>query len=168
VTGTGTVIKARPTLYKGVRMRSRLEADYAAALDRAGRRWKYEPTCFAGENAQWLPDFRAAFGDTGTDVYVEVKPAGIMRDLDAQGPPAFERYADEILTRMSVAWLSEPDALLMLVLWTYGADDADLSVLGMRNVPWQAWHAEGYGPLIWPGMGQMLTLAQALSRAEVT
>lgn len=155
-------IKARPTLYKGIQMRSRLEADFAASLDRAGRPWEYEPTCFAGENAQWLPDFRTPYGDARTDVYVEVKPAGIMRDLDAKGGGAFERYADEILTRMSVAWLSEPDTPLMLAFWSYGADDPDFAVLGLHDFPWQAWNSGGYGPLLWPGMGQVALLAQAL------
>lgn len=42
-----TGIKARPTIYKGIQMRSRLEADYAAALDRDscrcfGRGWARE------------------------------------------------------------------------------------------------------------------------------
>ena len=161
-------IKARPTTYKGIQMRSRLEADYAAALDRAERRWEYEPTCFAGENAQWLPDFRASFGETSTDAYVEVKPAGVMHDLEAKGGHAFEQYADEILTKMSVAWLSEPDTPLMLVFWTYGADDPDFILLGMHGIPWQAWGVSGYGPLLWPGMGQLLTLAQTLQSPAKT
>jgi hypothetical protein len=163
--GATQAIPARPTMYKGVRMRSRLEADYAGALDRAGREWKYEPTCFAGPDAQWLPDFRTSFGDDPTETYVEVKPAGIMRDLDAQGGHAFEEYVDEILTQMSVAWLSEPSAVLMLAFWTYGADDADFAVLGMHGIPWQAWNVSGYGPLLWPGMGQLLALARTHSNA---
>lgn len=159
-----TGIKARPTLYKGIQMRSRLEADYASSLDRAGRSWKYEPTCFASEGAQWLPDFQASFGDVDTSTYVEVKPSGIMRELEAQGGHAFEQYADEILTRMSVAWLSEPEAVLMLVFWTYGATDPDFALMGLRGIPWQAWGIGTPVPLLWPGLGQFPTLAQALDR----
>ena len=163
-----TGIKARPTTYKGIQMRSRLEADYASSLDRAGRSWKYEPICFAGETAQWLPDFRASFGELATDAYVELKPAGIMHDLEAQGGHAFEQYADEILTRMSVAWLSEPSTPLMLAFWTYGADEPDFTLLGLHGIPWQAWNASGYGPLLWPGMGQLLTLARTLQGSAET
>lgn len=51
-------LKARPTTYKGVRMRSRLEAGFAAWLDDAGVEWQYEPECYsAPELGQWLPDF---------------------------------------------------------------------------------------------------------------
>lgn len=149
-------IKARPTLYRGIQMRSRLEADYAAYLDRDGVTWEYEPECFAGPNAQWLPDFRAALG--GEPAYVEVKPAGMFLGEDVD----YIDRVDEILARMSVAWLSEPDAPLMLALWTYGASDPDLSVYGMRGVPWQAWSAGSDVTLLWPGMGQMEVLGFAL------
>ena len=50
-------IPARRTVYKGIEMRYRLEADYASALDRDDQPWKYEPKCFAGPDGQWLPDF---------------------------------------------------------------------------------------------------------------
>jgi hypothetical protein len=55
-----TEIKARPTIYKGIQMRSRLEADYAPHLDTPAPGWihepgqvfepdwDYEPECFAG------------------------------------------------------------------------------------------------------------------------
>ena len=75
---TGT-IQARPTLYKGIRMRSRLEADYASSLDRRGIDWQYEPTCFGGPDGQWLPDFK-----TGTGHYVEVKRADGAARMTAQ------------------------------------------------------------------------------------
>ena len=65
-----STIQARPTLYNGIQMRSRLEADYASCLDRGGIDWKYEPTCFAGPDGQWLPDFKTKPGG-----YIEVKPA---------------------------------------------------------------------------------------------
>ncbi len=82
----------RPTTYKGIQMRSRLEAATAGAFDRAGFRWDYEPQAFQGEDGnQYLPDFVlhgfdfsaidfSAPPDNDTiyfvprDVFVEVKP----------------------------------------------------------------------------------------------
>jgi hypothetical protein len=68
---------ARPTLYSGVQMRSRLEASFAAHLDELGFSWEYEPICFASRKGQWLPDFKCV----GVDIlgerrtcYFEVKP----------------------------------------------------------------------------------------------
>lgn len=52
-----TTLRARPTTYKGVKMRSRLEAGYAQWLDRWDFTWEYEPECFASERWQYLPDF---------------------------------------------------------------------------------------------------------------
>lgn len=77
----GTRLAARPTAYKGIQMRSRLEARYAAWLDHWRFQWEYEPRCFASELGQYLPDFVihdvAVLGSeaaTRQDVYVEVKP----------------------------------------------------------------------------------------------
>ena len=61
--------KARPTLYKGIQMRSRLEALFAQTLDNAKVAWEYEPGAFADHTGQYLPDFRV-----GLDLYIEVKP----------------------------------------------------------------------------------------------
>lgn len=101
-------LKARPTVYKGIRMRSRLEANFAGALDvfkqrhlEAGERyeWAYEPECFADETRQYLPDFRVTT-DKGT-VYYELK--GYLED------------STEVRHLMEVIWLSEPDAALVLM-----------------------------------------------------
>lgn len=81
----------RPTTYKGIRMRSRLEAATAAAFDRHNVPWEYEPEAFQAEDGtQYLPDFAIVIEiiDTltvGKDewelrrspsvpIYVEVKP----------------------------------------------------------------------------------------------
>lgn len=69
----GYHLAARPTNYRGTRMRSRLEATVAAALDAAGVTWAYEPIVLAGTDGQWLPDF-GIVGCAGTTVYVEVRP----------------------------------------------------------------------------------------------
>lgn len=101
-------MQPRPTIYNGIQMRSRLEAGYAAWLDRWGFTWEYEPSAFAGPNGQYLPDFRlrnvAHIGlrsATFTDVYVEVKPSG------------FNDHA-ALARRMSIIHSSHPDATLLL------------------------------------------------------
>jgi hypothetical protein len=106
----------RPTIYKGIRMRSRLEARFAAGLDRAmvafadvfdPAGWDYEPVCFADENGQYLPDFAYRMLDTRsgkwTQVYVEVKPR--VDDDD---------YWKTVTDRMAIIWASEPEAVLQL------------------------------------------------------
>lgn len=104
--GSGTrASKGRPTLYRGIPMRSRLEADYAAYLDRAGVAWEYEPTCFAGPSGQWLPDFR--HGKPGSYTYVELKPISLLQQAD------FDPI-DKILRQMEIALLSEPECSLVL------------------------------------------------------
>lgn len=60
-------IKAKPTRYKGIQFRSRLEARWAAFFDKLGWQWEYEPCDFNG----WYPDF-VIFGQG--PIYVEVKP----------------------------------------------------------------------------------------------
>lgn len=109
-----TPLKARPTTYKGIEMRSRLEARYAGSLDQKMAEhpelfdppeWQYEPHCFASESGQYLPDFgyfmRSSSGPVRT--YVEVKP----RILD-------ELHLKVITTRMAIVWDSEPGAVLLL------------------------------------------------------
>lgn len=65
-------IRGRPTVYKGIRMRSRLEATFAAWLDKQDATWTYEPSCFADSGGQYLPDF--AIDADGVREYVEIKP----------------------------------------------------------------------------------------------
>jgi len=91
---------ARPTTYKGIRMRSRLEATMAAQLDRAGWRWDYEPRAYASEEGQWLPDFEV----TGPVVrhFLEVKPT-----KDA---------AVAAVDRVRVIFASEPDVTVG-IMW---------------------------------------------------
>lgn len=65
-------LKARPTVYAGIHMRSRLEARFAQELDRRHVRWRYEPLCFASKTGQYLPDFEIL--GKGFPSFVEVKP----------------------------------------------------------------------------------------------
>lgn len=144
-----TEIKARPTLYQGIQMRSRLEADYAAHMDRNGEMWEYEPECFAGPGGQWLPDFRV--GKHGT--LQELKPASLLSPREGEIDYSVACRMDPILRRMMIARESCPEACLELIFWTYGAQQPDLCVIGVAGVPWQA--AWGNSLLLmWPGMGQ--------------
>lgn len=105
-----TPLAARPTIYKGIEMRSRLEARWAAAFDAEleeerlgglpGCEWEYEPFCFAGAGGQYLPDFRVR-GCMGGVRYYDVK--GKISD-----PLPF-------MERMEIILESEPDAELHLI-----------------------------------------------------
>jgi len=92
-------IKARPTIYNGIKMRSRLEAGFAAWLDRHHFEWEYEPYALATEDGQYLPDFVihnvfAAWRSEPVTVFVEVKPdsysIGSTREF-LLDPPACDR-----------------------------------------------------------------------------
>lgn len=61
-------IHSIPTMYRGVKMRSRLEARWAAMFDELAWPWLYEPIDLAG----YIPDFILRF-PTG-DMLAEVKP----------------------------------------------------------------------------------------------
>lgn len=106
-------LKARPTVHRGVQMRSRLEAGFAAWLDGAGIRWDYEPCAFSSGAGQYLPDFRLhdvpilGYPD-GTPIYVEVKPT--LDGLTAA-------------PQLRVIWKSEPRAVLLIAT---PPDDGDL------------------------------------------
>ena len=156
----------RETFYKGIKMRSRLEADYAADLDRQGYRWGYEPTCFAGPGGQWLPDFGCTFADHGDwAIFDEVKPAEpLMKRIDAAS--GWGEYVDTLLRRMTIAWASRPDAMLRLMFWQYGSDRPYLSVFSSRRGnPWRAAFSIQPFTLIWPGMGQYEQLGGVLPPA---
>lgn len=106
-----TSIPARPTTYKGERMRSRLEAGFAAWLDSERISWEYEPECFASEQGQYLPDFRLVDvpGDYGSNgdrgpFYVEIKPA-----------MAGAQVITDACRRMEVVWASHPNATLAVM-----------------------------------------------------
>lgn len=72
-----TSIKARPSIYNGIPMRSRLEARVAAWLDSLGVLWEYEPVAFASPDGQYLPDFRLVpvhdSRPIARQIYLEVK-----------------------------------------------------------------------------------------------
>lgn len=108
-------LKARPTVYKSIRMRSRLEAGYAWWLDQWGFTWEYEPCAFSDDSGQqYLPDFVIRGVEiTGrtrpADVYVEVKPTvwahDAVRDV---------KILTHLIRKMAAIRSSEPDAALLL------------------------------------------------------
>lgn len=107
------VIKARPTIYKGVQMRSRLEAGFAQWLDYWNMDWEYEPQCFGSERGQYLPDFLVRgvrFANTENvafSLYIETKPDGWPFD---EGDDTLD-----LLDRMSVIYDSVGRVTLALV-----------------------------------------------------
>lgn len=152
--------RGRPTLYKGIRMRSRLEADFAAALDKQGAYWEYEPECFAGPTGQWLPDFRVRHpgGASAPSMLVEVKPASMMQARDGEQESDVIARIDEILARTAIAWFSEPETQVNVVFWTWGADVPDLDVAGSHTGPWYAKTPHYPFRFLWPGAAQASVL----------
>lgn len=70
----GVPMSAIPTLYRGVFMRSRLEARWARYLDGLDIQWQYEPRVFNLGKSGYLPDFFLPYVWGG--LYMEVKPQG--------------------------------------------------------------------------------------------
>jgi len=138
-----TRASGRPTIYKGIRMRSRLEADFARWLDGPiGKQffhapWKYEPQCFANEDGQYLPDFGLTRAD-GKHLYLEIKPENFPR-TDALN----------VLPQMEIIRESEPEADLGLIFWTYEAEDIWEWLFTSSRLPvWSIFL--GHNPLTWP------------------
>lgn len=165
-------IPARPTIYKGIKMRSRLEADYAAWLDKVGWSWEYEPQCFASEDGQWLPDFAVSiFGSPShpcPPVLIELKPDYLRFPIDEDLDRFPESWRSEIvdpwgfvvdridgyLRKMLIARSSRPNAYLELVFWTYGGPQPTFTITKAMNHLWSVTYAGSGFRLVWPGMGQ--------------
>ena len=94
----GIVVESKPTEYRGVTMRSKLEADFARFLDSRRVDWVYEPAIFGPIGQGYLPDFQVLRPDEHH--YFEVKPT--LREVD------------EAKRRMAVIWDSYPDATLVI------------------------------------------------------
>jgi len=65
-----------PTEYKGIQMRSRLEAKWAKYFDDNGIRWLYEPEGFQKDGVKYLPDFALP------DLHIIFEVKGVMDDKD--------------------------------------------------------------------------------------
>lgn len=94
--------KARPTMYGGHRMRSRLEAGFAAWLDQWGIKWEYEPEAYAAAGlGQYLPDFRLINLRTNfrrVDALVEVKPDSFWEGGSEADPFRYLDRCSQILS----------------------------------------------------------------------
>lgn len=151
-------IKARPTVYEGIQMRSRLEADYAAHLDGLDFPWEYEPKCFGARDGQWLPDFQTSGGDRlpgNLATYIEIKSAHLFAQQSNERASEAVARIDGYLNKMAVAWSTDPDAFLELIFWKYKAEEPvwEIYAHGGDNF-WLILGESLPFPLVWPGMGQ--------------
>jgi hypothetical protein len=134
----------RRTVYCGIEMRSRLEADFACAMDQDRKDvswkfiWEYEPCCFASPDGQYLPDFHIWTDEPYDCGYFEIKPANI-RPIDL----------DRALARMEIIWKSEPDTWLALVGWKYGYGDEFVWSASGFDRRWRSINHNGSGETIY-------------------
>ena len=122
------MFQARPTTYRGTKMRSRLEARFAQYLDKGDLDWVYEPRAYAGKGGQYLPDF--LIREPRLNIFVELKP-----DTDDNKIENAERLA-KLMEKMEIIWESEPEACLMLVIGNR-AYVGDLGEWTLQNYPWE-------------------------------
>jgi hypothetical protein len=109
------MIPAVPTVYRGVRMRSRLEARSAHALDELGIPWVYEPRTFG----RYLPDFQLWPG-APRPWFLEIKPPSVLGDVVGTDLRA-------TLAKMNRIRVTHPDAGLML--WISKPRNRDLGAI---------------------------------------
>ena len=127
-----TPLKARPTIYKGIEMRSRLEARWAQVFEDmrvgTGNRsvWEYEPFCFANDKGQYLPDFRQKLGDSW--IYYEIKP--------------FVNNPIPIMEQMEIILDSEPPNIALELIVGAPDDSKSFSFFCDRYHPmaWYEWN----------------------------
>jgi hypothetical protein len=135
-----TPTAARPTTYRGIEMRSRLEAGCAQILDNSfgPGTWDYEPRAYADETGQYLPDFYVA-----PYFFWEVRPPSIS-----------VQEAVAALKRMHIIRSSEPHAILFVAapLWEGGRWESFKGLLNCVPVdhPWTpgegcVWCVEDWG-----------------------
>lgn len=115
--------KARPTIYKGFQMRSRLEAGFAGWLDRMHLKWEYEPYAVGDEHGQYLPDFlvQNVFemdGETAP-AHIEIKPSLDVVDWDRMG-----RAAQQLMSSTHAVLFLVTPAAAPLILWPGGGHAA--------------------------------------------
>lgn len=127
-------VRAIPTTYAGVRMRSRLEARCARVLDTIGIPWRYEPfvVYVPGQRGSgYLPDFQLWPG-AATPWFVEIKPTAIYGRTHAD--PSDLTMAVDKLGRVRH---SRPDATL--VLWLADPRHVDMGVVLIHVASTDEW-----------------------------
>lgn len=127
-------VEAIPTVYGGVKFRSRLEARYASAFDKLSIGWTYEKEYFKVIDEWYLPDFhfpsiRTFFEVKGSGVPGIWKPMALQRiseerQVERIGPrgPLEEQPED-------TAW-NDPD-----VLFISGNEGGVLKIAGYEDEP---------------------------------
>lgn len=109
-----TKYQARPTVYRGIRMRSRTEAQFAVWLDSLvaaapGCSWEYEPYAFGSPRGQYLPDFHLTLGP-------EIMPEPSSVYIEVKGIVTSPQDLLTIQTKMEIIWDSEPDCELWIMV----------------------------------------------------
>jgi hypothetical protein len=112
------IVESKRTEYRGIVMRSRLEANFARLLDNREVVWQYEPAVYGPKGRGYLPDFQIERPDGYH--FIEVKPT--LREV----PRAKER--------MTVIWDVHPSALLIVV----SAEECRWFA-AERGGPWRSW-----------------------------
>jgi hypothetical protein len=107
--GKCSPLTARPTVYNGIVMRSRLEAKVAASLDAHRIPWIYEPRAYASPSGQYLPDFQLWPDGDGKHW-----PATF---LEVKGGPSLS-VVPQVKARMEIIWASDPAAGLLIDAYT--------------------------------------------------
>jgi hypothetical protein len=107
-------------MYRGILMRSRLEARFAAVLDIEQATWEYEPRAYADGLVQYLPDFEA-ITRSGLHTFFEVKPTEEAAYL----------ATDSVLP----VFASEPDLTAVIITWPLRgwAGPGDWSCIGVAR-----------------------------------
>lgn len=110
--------KPRPTIYKDIPFRSRLEVRFAWYLDGIGAKWTYEPRVYGRKGRGYLPDFEIL--DADPTVFIEVKPT--VEEVDGAQ------------RKMSVIWLERPEAVLVVA-----CSEGFLFTAARKGGPWEEW-----------------------------
>lgn len=109
---------AIPTTYKGINMRSRLEAKWACMFDQFGWQWEYEPFDLNG----WIPDFLIKNGPIPG--LIDVKP---HLEFD-------ENIGNKIVTAVGPDDLSKWE-LIIFAAAPFLRTNVDERLLGWRTTP---------------------------------
>lgn len=110
----GKLTHVIPTLYKGYRFRSRLEARWAVFFDAMGVKWEYEPEGFALSNGMYyLPDFYLP----DQNLWIEVK--GVTSTVDEDKVTAFFREEGDTISHEIVMVGEIPPETDDVVQWAY-------------------------------------------------
>jgi hypothetical protein len=150
-----TFLSPRPTTYKGIKMRSRLEARYAALFDERRFSWTYEPGCFANQEGQYLPDFELHDIDVAhafTPGWVDPFLGARVRSVYVEVKPPDHALA-EVCRRMEIILDSDADSGLLLLSEVYDGDHPAgsdglvlLPSIGGQSMWLQAWLHEREPP----------------------